>query len=99
MPINVTATLRQAMQSLQSERRQIDGRIRAVQTALGISTNSHSGSNSRRPASHRPQNEPGGSARAVEADEGVLGGEAEDRGNRQAEEVVTVPHRGAVQRL
>jgi hypothetical protein len=59
MPINVTATLRQAMQSLQSERRQIDGRIRAVQTALGISTNSHTSSNSRRPASRRSRMSPG----------------------------------------
>jgi hypothetical protein len=53
MPINVTATLHRAMQSLRSERNRIDGQIRAVQTALGISTNSHTGSNSYRPTSSR----------------------------------------------
>ncbi len=53
MPINVTATLRRAMQSLQGERKRIDEQIRAVQTALGISTNSHTGSNSHRPTSSR----------------------------------------------
>ncbi len=53
MPINVTATLRRALQSLQHERERIDGQIRAVQTALGISTNSHTGSNSHRPTSSR----------------------------------------------
>ncbi len=53
MPINVTATLRRALQSLQHERDRIDGQIRAVQTALGISTNSHTGSNSHRPTSSR----------------------------------------------
>ncbi len=58
MPINVTATLHRAMQSLRSQRNRIDGQIRAVQTALGISTNSHTGSNSRRPASRRPRMSP-----------------------------------------
>ncbi len=53
MPINVTATLRRAMQSLQSERNRIDEKLRAVQTALGVGTNSHSGSNSHRPTSSR----------------------------------------------
>ncbi len=53
MPINVTATLRRAMQSLQGERKRIDEQIRAVQTALGISTKSHTGSNSHRPTSSR----------------------------------------------
>jgi hypothetical protein len=53
MPINVTATLHRAMQSLRSERNRIDGQIRAVQTALGISTNSHTGSNGHRPTSSR----------------------------------------------
>jgi hypothetical protein len=53
MPINVTATLHRAMQSLRSERNRIDGQIRAVQTVLGISTNSHTGSNSYRPMSLR----------------------------------------------
>jgi hypothetical protein len=53
MPINVTTTLRRAMQSLQGERNRIDGQIRAVQTAIGISTNSHTGSNSRLSTSSR----------------------------------------------
>ncbi len=53
MPINVTATLRQAMQSLQGERNRIDGQIRAVQTALGISTNTRAGSNSHPPTPSR----------------------------------------------
>jgi hypothetical protein len=53
MPIDVTATLHRAMQSLRSERYRIDGQIRAVQTALGISANRHTGSNSHRPTSSR----------------------------------------------
>ncbi len=53
MPINVTVTLRRAMQSLLSERKKIDAQLRAVQMVLGISTNSHAGSNSHRSASRR----------------------------------------------
>ncbi len=58
MPINVTATLRRAMQSLQGERNRIDGQIRAVQTALGTSTNSGTASNSHRPPSRRRRMSP-----------------------------------------
>ncbi len=58
MPINVTATLHRAMQSLQNERKRIDHQIRAVQTALGISTDSHIGANSNRPASRRRRMSP-----------------------------------------
>ncbi len=58
MPINVTATLRRAMQSLRSERQRLDHQIRAVQVALGITTNSQTGSNSHGPVSRRPRMSP-----------------------------------------
>jgi hypothetical protein len=48
MPINVMVTLRRAMHSLLNERKRIDGQLRAIETALGVSTHSR-GSNSARP--------------------------------------------------
>jgi hypothetical protein len=58
MPVNVTATLRRAMQTLLSDRKKIDDQLRAVQTALRISRNTHVSSNSHRPASRRRRMSP-----------------------------------------